>query len=165
MDIDLIKELFEERRPSYSIEEAAALTGIASSQIQHHFDEGAVTPLHLPGEVRVGWADVVHLGLIHRWSLQLITEAVRGSSAETLLPPLVRATPGTLVLPRYQWTVLDLLASERQRTQGRPWNASDVAEEALRSFLIEGDWERLDAQAPGIRAALEWPANDLDDES
>jgi hypothetical protein len=162
-DIDRIKELFEQRRPSYSTNEAAALLGVALSRIQYHFDEGTVTPLHLPDEVRIGWADVVLLGLLHRWTFQLITEAVQGSSAEALLPPLVQATPGTLVLPRYQWTVLDLLASERRRSQGRAWNASDVVEEALRAFFIEGDWEHLEAQAPGIRAALEWPANDLGD--
>lgn len=162
-DLDRIKKLFEQRRPSYSIEEAAALLGIASRRIRHHFNEGTVMPLHLQGEVRIGWAEVVLLGLIHRWSLQLITEAVRGGSAEAILPPLVQATPGTIVLPRYLWTVLELLAAERQRTQRRAWNAGDVVEEAVRCFFIEGDWEHLEAQAPGVRAALEWPANDVDD--
>lgn len=162
-DIKRIQTLFEQRRPSYGLDEAAELLGISSNDIQYRLDEDTVTALHLPGEVRIAWADVILLGLLYRWTFQLITEALEGSSAEALLPAPVHTTPGTLVLPRYQWTVLDLLASERQREQGRTWSASDVVDEALRAYFLEGEWENLERQSPGIRAAMEWPANDMGD--
>jgi len=114
--------------------------------------------------VRIAWADVVWLGLVHRWTYRTVSAAVRGHRTAALLPPLVRVVPGRVELPRYQWRVLGVLAAARQREQGGAWSASDVLEEAIRNFVVSSidDWREFETMFPGVRAASEWPERNLE---
>ncbi len=155
-DLQRIRRLFADAQPSYGVAESAALLGLAEAEIRRELAEGNVAALQSGGETRIAWADLVWLGLMRRWTVRMLSDAVRGRR----MPALVRVVPGTLELPRYQWRVLALLAEERRREEGRAWSASDLVEEAISDFILPSgdDWQSLEAVAPGLRAASEWPS-------
>ncbi len=153
-----IRELFRGQRASYDVAEAAALTGIPPVTLQKAIDEGR---FDLTESGAMAWEDVVFLGLEHRWTVRMLTEALRGRELAAL-PPLVRAVAGRIVLPRYQWQILRFLAAERARTEHRRITAGDLVEEAVSNTLQtqNHDWDRLEAALPGVRAAAIWPESE-----
>jgi hypothetical protein len=163
-EVRRIRTLFAHARPAYSIAESAAILGMSEEEIRRELEEGSVATLRFGGDVRIAWADLVWLGLVHRWTYRTVSDAVRGHRTAALLPPLVRVVPGRVELPRYQWRVLGLLAAARRREQGGAWSASDVLEEAVRDFVVASidDWQEFETVFPGVRAASEWPERNLE---
>lgn len=153
-----IRALFVDRRDAYDPADVPALLGIPEAAVRKAIEEGAVSP---DAAGAIPWEDVVALGLEHRWTLRMLTEALRGRD-RAALPPLVRAVAGRVVLPRHQWQILRLLAADRTRAERREITASDLLEEAISTVLLtrDSDWERIEAALPGVRAALAWPAKD-----
>jgi hypothetical protein len=150
-----IRALFGERRAAYAPADVPGLIGIAPSVLQQAVAEGVIEPGAVP------WDDVVALGLEHRWTVRMLTEALRGAGLAAL-PPLVRTVAGRVVLPRHQWQLLRFLAADRARTEHREITASDLLEEAVSTALLTQiqDWTRLEAALPGVRAAAAWPSSD-----
>lgn len=143
-----IREVFLARRESYDLSAAAQLLGISEEAVREAAAGGS--------EPRMGWEDVVALGLEQRWTYRMLTEALGPDAAA--LPLLVRVVPRRVLLPRYQWDVLGLLAARRARDEQREITVSDVIEEAVAAYLAAiDDWGALEASLPGVRAAAMWP--------
>lgn len=155
-----IRELFLEPRGSYGVAEVCALLQVPESTVQRAIDDLTVAASDAGGEARIGWEDVVALGLEHRWTVRMLSEALRGREAAAL-PPLVRVAAREVVLPRYQWEVLRLLAERRTREERREITVSDLLEEAVSEALLGRieDWESLEAALPGVREATAWPGD------
>lgn len=156
-----IRALFLGRRASYDPAAVPGLLGIDPSTVQLAIDDGTVAAIRSGGEVRIAWEDVVALGLEHRWTYRMLTDALRGR-AGAALPRLVRVVTGCVVLPRYQWQILRFLAASQAREEGREITVSDLLEEAVSTALLtrNHDWERIEAALPGVRAAVAWPSSD-----
>lgn len=124
-------------------------------------DQGAIAAIPDGAEFRIGWEDVVTLGLEHRWTVRTITTALRGRDHPSL-PDLVRARAGQVVLPRYQWQVLQVLAARRTKAERRDIAVSDLLEEAVSTAVLSNidQWEGLEESLPGVRAAHAWPSRD-----
>jgi hypothetical protein len=101
------------------------------------------------------------LGLEHRWTVRMLTAALRGLESAPL-PDLVRVRPRQVVRPRYQWQVLQLLAARRAKPEKRDFTVSDLLEEAVSTAVLTqiNDWESLEAAFPGVRGAAAWPSGD-----
>jgi hypothetical protein len=150
-----IREVFRERRASYDVADVPDLIGIPPATLQNAIAERIIDP------GAIAWEDIVALGLEHRWTLRMLTEALRGRDRE-LLPPLVRVVAGRVVLPRHQWQLLRFLAAERARNEYREITVSDLLEETVSTALLthDHDWTRIEAALPGVRAAAAWPPSE-----
>jgi hypothetical protein len=154
-----IREVFLGGRASYGAAEVPALLGINEARVRQAIDQGGIAAIADGAETRIAWEDVVTLGLEHRWTVRMITAALRGLDHASL-PDLVRVRPGQVVLPRYQWQVLRLLAARRAKAEKRKITVSDLLEEAVSMALLSRieEWDRLEASLPGVRAAAAWPS-------
>lgn len=153
-----IRELFLDRQESYEPGALARLLGISGATVREAIADGRITAIPAGGEVRIMWQDVVALGLEQRWTLRMLTEALRGADAAALPPP-IRVVPHRVLLPQYQWDVLRLLAAQRARDERREITVSDLLEEATAALLAAiDDWEAWETSLPGLRAAAAWPA-------
>ena len=141
-----IRGVFRDRRASYDPGEVPARIGIPAAVLEKAIAEGVVDG------GAVAWGDVVALGLEHRWTVRMLSEALRGRD-RAALPPLVRTVAGRVVLPRYQWQLLRFLAAEQARGERREITASDLLEEAVSTALLtrKHDWDRIEAALPGVR--------------
>jgi hypothetical protein len=156
-----IREIFLQGRASYGAGEVPEILGLHEAAVRQAIDQGAIAAIPDGAEVRIAWEDVVALGLEHRWTLRMLTAALRGLDGASL-PDLVRVRPGQVVLPRYQWQVLHLLAVSRAKTGKRNLTVSDLLEEAISTAFLSNpeDWDRLEELLPGVRAAATWPSSD-----
>jgi hypothetical protein len=129
--------------------------------VRQAIEQGTITAIPDGPRLRIDWEDVVALGLEHRWTVRMLTAALRGRGGAAL-PPLVRAVAGRVILPRYQWQILRFLAARRARDERREITASDLLEEAVSLALLAkiDDWEQLEESLPGVRAAAAWPSAD-----
>jgi hypothetical protein len=75
-EVRRIRTLFAHARPAYSIAEGAAILGMSEDEIRRELEQGSVTTLRFGGDVRIAWADLVWLGLVHRWTYRTVTPAV-----------------------------------------------------------------------------------------
>jgi hypothetical protein len=156
-----IREVFLGRRESYATTELPALLGIDPAAVQQAIDEKTITAIPVGRELRVVWEDVVTLALEHRWTPRLLTEALR-RFPRAPLPPLLRTVPARIVLPRYQWHLLRLLAARQSHAERRNITVSDLLEQAVTTvFLMKiEDWEEMEKSLPGVQDAVSWPAGD-----
>lgn len=158
-DRERIREVFLGGRAWYGAAEVPALLGIHEATVRQAIDQGGIAAIPVGAELRIAWEDVVTLGLEHRWTVRTITAALRGLDC---VPDPVRVRAGQVVLPRYQWQVLRLLAARRAKAEKRDFTMSDLLEEAVSTAVLSNseDWERLDALLPGVRTAATWPSAD-----
>lgn len=158
-DRERIREVFLRGRASYVAAQVPALVGIAEVTVRQAIDEGVIAAIPAGGEARIGWEDVVTLGLEHRWTVRTIARALRGLDHSSL-PDLVQVRAGRVVLPHYQWQVLRLLAARRAEAEERELTVSDLLEEAVSTAVLAqiDDWESLEASLPGVRGAAAWPS-------
>jgi len=156
-----IREVFLRRAAVYGLTEVSGLLRLPDAAIQAAVEQGVVTVLGSGSEAAIAWEDVVMLGLEHRWTPRMFTEALRGRGIQ-VLPPLVRVTPERVVLPAYQWKILRLTSATRSRSEEREITVSDLIEEAVSTGVIAKieDWTTLEASQPSLRAAAEWPAGE-----
>ena len=158
-DHDRIRAVFLKPRAIYTVREAAALLRLPGQVVEDALADGTIAGQPCDGGVGLRWADVVVLGMEHRWTPRMLTEALRRRNAPGL-PPLVRTVPGRIVLPQYQWTVLRLLSARRARDERRELTISDLIEEAIMTAVLTriDDWRNLESGQPGMRDAAEWPS-------
>jgi hypothetical protein len=153
-----IRQLFLERRASYDSAEVSTLLGVEPAAVRQAVEEGTVTALPSSEALRIAWEDVVALGLEHRWTYRMLAAALRGFD-EAPLPPLVRTVAGRVVLPRYQWQILRVVAAGKAHDKRRQITISDLLEEAVTMAVLTTieEWDPLEAMLPGVRAAAAWP--------
>lgn len=156
-----IREVFLRRRAVYGVAEVSELLRLPGAAVQEAIETGVVTALSIGNEIALAWEDVVVLGLEHRWTPRMLTEALRGRGMYAL-PPLVRVSSREVALPSFQWKLLRLIAAERSKAEEREITVSDLVEEAISTALVTRiiDWTALEASQPGLRAATEWPSED-----
>jgi hypothetical protein len=153
-----IRQLFLERRASYDSAEVSTLLGIEPATVRQALEEGTIVAVPAGEALRVGWEDVVGLGLEHRWTYRMLAAALRGFD-DAPLPPLVQTVAGRVVLPRYQWQILRVLAARKGHAKRRQITVSDLLEEAVSTAVLTTieEWDPLEAMLPGVRAAAAWP--------
>jgi hypothetical protein len=153
-----IRQLFLERRASYDSAEVSTLLGVEPATVRQAVDGGAIAAVRSGEALRIAWEDVVALGLEHRWTYRMLAAALRGFD-DAPLPPLVRTVAGRVVLPRYQWQILRVLATRKAHDERRQIIVSDLVEEAVSSAFLTTieEWEGLATSLPGVRAAAAWP--------
>lgn len=156
-----IREIFVRRRAVYGVEEVSELLRIPAAAVQEAIGTGVVTALGTGSDVAIGWEDVVVLGLEHRWTPRMLTEALRGAGIHAL-PPLIRVLSRRVALPSYQWKLLGLIAARRSQAEEREITVSDLLEEAISTAVVTPieDWSTLEASQPGLRAAAWWPGEE-----
>lgn len=142
----------------YGLEEVSELLRIPGAAVQEAIDTGVVTALGTGSDLAIGWEDVVVLGLEHRWTLRMLTVALRGPGMD-VLPPLIRVVSRPVALPSCQWKILRLIAAQRSEAEEREITVSDLIEEAISTAVVTRieDWSTLEASQPGLRAATGWP--------
>jgi len=156
-----IREVFLRPEEVYGLKQVSGLLRLPDAAIHAAVEQGIVAVLGSGSEAAIGWEDVVMLGLEHRWTPRMFTEALRGPGIH-VLPPLVRVRAGRVFLPHYQWKLLRLIAAQRSRSEERDITVSDLIEDAISTAVITKieDWTTLEASQPGLRAAAEWPAGE-----
>jgi hypothetical protein len=134
------------------------LLRVPAAAVLDAIETGIITVLGTGSDVAVGWEDVVVLGLEHRWTPRMLTEALRGPGMHAL-PPLIRVLSRRVSLPSYQWEILRLIAAQRSEAEEREITMSDLIEEAISTAIVTRieDWTTLEASHPGLRAAARWP--------
>lgn len=154
-DRALIRELFVQRRPEYSLDDARRLTRSAEAEISVAIDEGEIEPLRKADGFLFSWDDVALLAL-RRWTPRMIDGALDVVHRDTV-PRLNRVRQIQVQLPLYQIRLLHVLAESRRAGFRGRLNASDVLEHELLEVALSADGAEIEAEIPGFRAALQYP--------
>ena len=146
-----IRSLFLSPRPTYRIQDVAALLAIAEADVVGWIDAGEVEGVDTAEGLVVPWAELVSFGMDF-WS-QEVVEAALGIDAIDLIPELVRLTDLEVRIPRFQVVTLERLAAIDGET------VSAVLVRELRDLAsVHAPW--LSAEVPGVGAAFAWPCED-----
>ncbi len=154
-DRALIRELFVQRRPEYSLDEARRLTRSSEAEISAAIDEGEIEPLRKADGFLFSWDDVALLAL-RRWTPRMIDGALDVIHRDTV-PRLNRVRQIQVQLPLYQIRLLHVLAENRRAGFRGRLNASDVLEHELLEVALSADADEIEVEIPGFRAALQYP--------
>jgi hypothetical protein len=146
--VERIRHIFLHHRLHVSISQATSLLGWERREMTAAIATGEIVLLETP----VGkWVarDELMAKALELWPREVIEEAL-GSAAEAVLPHAVRLAELRARIPRYQLTMLEHFADQRQTT------VSDVLTHELEAVASE-HVEQLSAAIPGFGAALAWP--------
>lgn len=155
-DRALIRELFIERVPLYSVADALRLTRTTQDEIDAAIADGGIATEAFGGQVVIPWDDAARLAL-DRWTPRMINGALGSTHRLSVVPLLNRIQQIEVFLPVYQIRLLHYLAeTERGHFRAR-LNASDVLEGHLLDLASAVDADELELAVPGFRAALEYP--------
>jgi hypothetical protein len=146
--VERIRHIFLHHRLHVSISQATSLLGWERREMTAAIATGEIVLLETP----VGkWVarDELMAKALELWPREVIEEAL-GSAAEAVLPHAVRLAELRARIPRYQLTMLEHFADQRQTT------VSDVLTDELEAVASE-HLEELSAAIPGFGAALAWP--------
>jgi hypothetical protein len=155
-DRALIRELFVERVPLYSVADALRLTRTTQDEIDAAIASGGIATEAFGGQLVIPWDDAARLAL-DRWTPRMINVALGSTDRLSVVPLLNRIQQIEVFLPVYQIRLLHYLA-ERERGQFRArLNASDVLERHLLDLASAVDADELELAVPGFRAALDYP--------
>lgn len=106
-----IRAIFIERR-SFRLPELAVLLGTSVARLASGFNSGELVATESGGEIVVPWNEAASIAL-ETWSFAQIFEAL-AEDAATVLPPLLRPTEFTTVLPLFEVRMLEVFAREQQ---------------------------------------------------
>jgi len=151
----LIRELFVQRKPEYSLDEARRLTRSAEAEIAAAIDAGEIEPLRKADGFLFSWDDVALLAL-RRWTPRMIDVALDVLDRDTV-PRLNRVRQIQVQLPLYQIRLLHVLAESRRAGFRGRLNASDVLEHELLEVALSADADEIALEIPGFQAALQYP--------
>lgn len=155
-DRALIRELFIERVPLYSVADALRLTRTTPAEGDAAIAAGGIATEIFGGQVVIPWEDVAKLALDH-WTPRMINAALGSVDRLPVIPLLNRVYRVEVFLPVYQLRLLHYLA-EMERGQFRArLNVSDVLERHLLDLASAVDPDALELAIPGYRAALHYP--------
>lgn len=155
-DRALIRELFIERVPLYSIADALRLARTAQTDVDAAIAAGGISTEAFRGQVVIPWEDVARLAL-DRWTPRMINGALGSTDRLAVIPLLNRVQQIEVFLPVYQVRLLHYLA-EMERGQFRArLNASDVLERHLLDLASAVNADEIELAIPGFRMALHYP--------
>lgn len=146
--IDRIRHIFLHPRPHVSIFQATDLLGWTRGEMTAAIAAGEVVLMQTPLGKWV-WREELMAKALERWTREEIEEAL-GADADSVLPRAVRLAELRARIPRYQLTMLEHFAEQRQTT------VSDVLTHELEGVASEHA-EELSGAIPGFAAALAWP--------
>jgi hypothetical protein len=155
-DRALLRELFIERAPLYSMTDALRLTRSTHDEIDAAIASGEIATQEFGGQIVIPWDDVASLAL-DRWTPRMINGALGSTDRQSVVPLLNRVQQVEVFLPVYQIRLLHYLA-ETERGQFRArLNASDVLERHLLDLASAANADEMELAIPGFRAALQYP--------
>jgi len=155
-DRALIRELFIDRVPLYSLNDALRLTRTTRADVETAIAAGEIATDTFRGDVVISWDDVARLAL-DRWTPRMINGALGSTDRLAVVPLLNRVQQIEVFLPVYQIRLLHYLAeTERGRFRAR-LNASDVLERHLLDLASAVNAEDIELAIPGFRTALHYP--------
>jgi len=153
-DRALIRELFIQRVPLYSSDDALRLTRTTQAEIDAAIAGGAIATDRFGGQAVIPWDDVARLAL-DRWTPRMINGALGSTDRLAVIPLLNRVQQ--IDLPVYQVRLLHYLAEiERGQFRAR-LNASDVLERHLLDLSSAVNADENELAIPGFRTALHYP--------
>lgn len=155
-DRALIRELFIQRVPLYSFDDALRLTRTAQAEVEAAIAAGNITTETFSGRLVIPWDGVARFAL-DRWTPRMINGALGATDRLPVIPLLNRIQQIEVFLPVYQIRLLHYLA-EIERGQFRAaLNLSDVLERHLLDLASAVNADELELAIPGFRAALDYP--------
>jgi hypothetical protein len=155
-DRALIRELFIQRVPLYSVADTLRLTRAGEAEVDAAIRAGDITTETFRGRLAIPWDDVARLAL-DRWTPRMINGALGSTDRLAVIPLLNRVQQVEVFLPVYQVRLLHYLAEiERGQFRAR-LNASDVLEQRLLDLASAVNADELEFAIPGFRAALDYP--------
>lgn len=154
-DRALIRELFVQRRPEYSLDDARRLTRSTPADLSSAIEEGEIDPVRTADAVLLSWDDVALLAS-RRWTPRMIDGALDVVHRD-VVPRLNRVRQIQVQLPLYLIRLLHVLAERRRASFRGRLNASDVLEYELLEVALSEDATEIEAEIPGFRAALQYP--------
>ncbi|HEX7139647.1 MAG TPA: hypothetical protein VF219_17470 [Vicinamibacterales bacterium] len=145
----VIRRLFLQPKPSYSLPAAARLFGMSWRELRGWVDSGEIEAVETKRGLMLPWEEVVFFGMDF-WSQAVVEEAL-GADVAAAIPELVRLTELNVRVPRFEVAALERVAAR----EGRAVDAV-LASELLDFVSAEAAW--LSQKIPGFAAALRWPA-------
>jgi len=144
----LIRRLFLEPKPTYSIAEAAELLGMPMRDVHGWIEAGEIEPLETVEGVVLPWSEVVVFGM-ELWSQEAVEAALDEDLAQAI-PELLRLTALEVHIPRLEVLTLERVAIR----DGRSVDAV-LAKELLDLVSANSEW--LAGEIPGFVEAMGWP--------
>lgn len=144
----LIRRLFLEPKPAYSIAEAADLLGMPAREVRGWIEAGEIEPLETVDGVVLPWSEVSSFGM-ELWSQETVEAALDKDLAQAI-PELLRLTALEVHIPRLEVLTLERLAAR----DGKSVDAV-LARELLDLVSANSEW--LAAEIPGFVEAMAWP--------
>lgn len=155
-DRALIRELFIQRIPLYSLGDALRLTRSAQAEVDAAIAAGDISTETFSGRRVIPWDDVAKLAL-DRWTPRMINGALGSTDRLAVIPLLNRVQQIEVFLPVYQVRLLHYLAEMECGQFRARLNASDVLEQHLLDLAGAVNADELELAIPGFRAALHYP--------
>jgi hypothetical protein len=146
-----IQQLFLTPADSYRLSEAARLIGISPGVLRREAEEDQRDAYRSNGAWRFTWRQVACIAL-RRWSLAEIHHAL-GSTASTVLPPLLSLRRLSVQLPEYLVRALETSAADDATT------VDDWLHRELIDFAGTV-MERMETILPGFRRAYFFPGRE-----
>src|ERR1051326_7231367 len=144
----LIRRLFLEPQPVYSIADAADLLGMPVREVRGWVEAGEIEPLETAEGTGFPWAEVGAFGM-DLWS-QEVVEAALGEDLVQAIPELLRLTALEVRVPHLEVMTLERLAAR----DGKSVDA--VLAKALLD-LVSANAEWLAEEITGFTEAMGWP--------
>jgi hypothetical protein len=143
-----IRALFLHPKPTYAVDEAAALLEMDEDDLRGWMEVGELEGVRIGGELVLSWGELVSFGLDF-WSQEMV-EVALGADLADALPELLQLTDLEVRIPR-----MEVVALERLAAAGRE-SVSGVLARELRD-LVSAHAEWLSREVPGFAEALAWP--------
>ncbi len=144
----LIRRLFLEPRPTYSVAEAADRLGMPARELRGWIEAGEIEPMETGEGLVLPWSEVVVFGM-ELWSQEAI-EAALGEDLAQAIPELLRLTALEVHIPRLEVLTLERLAAR----DGKSVDAV-LTKELLDLVSANSEW--LASEIPGFVEAMAWP--------
>ena len=145
---DIIRTLFFQPSPTYTIGEAAGMLGMTVRDVREWLASGELEGVGSDAGVVLPWGELLSFGMDF-WSQEVVEEAL-GTDVAAVLPELLRLAELEVRIPRMEVVALERIAAE----EGKSVSAV-LARELLDLVSANSAW--LSREVPGFAAALAWP--------
>lgn len=151
VDRERIRQLFLDRRDSYTLAAAARVLGVAPGTVRREAEYDDRDAYRANGAWRFRWRQVAFLAL-RRWTVSQIYEAL-GPDAATVLPSLLAPQPLTVHLPAYLVHAIEHAADDEQLSVD-DWLHLEMVD------FASGVVHRMERALPGFRRAYLFPGRE-----
>src|SRR5260370_20400927 len=114
MSSELIRRLFLEPKPTYSVADAAILLGMKQRDVRGWMEAGEMEGVDTDEGLVLPWGELVSFGMDF-WSQEVVEEAL-GADLAAVLPELLRLTDLEVRIPRLEVVALEKLAARDGET-------------------------------------------------